>query len=113
MSYWKDRSIDYNRARFRWIPVGRDSVLECASVLALSSWQSRLVTKKAPRHWRTPKRCRAQLALFSIQTQMVLWSILFAPFLPVRLSSFGDEFAVLFHAMHAEQFKFKLRNEFV
>jgi hypothetical protein len=28
------------------MPIGRESVLECASVLALWDWQSRLVTKK-------------------------------------------------------------------
>jgi hypothetical protein len=64
----------YNRARFHWMPVGRDSFWS-----APVSWRF-FVTKRdgqleSAKTLAHSKSCRAQLALFSIQTQMVLWSI--------------------------------------
>jgi len=63
--------MDYNRARFHWMSIGRDSVLECASVLALSNCHPAWSRKSAKTlaHSKTLSRPNR---LLSIQTQMVL-----------------------------------------
>jgi hypothetical protein len=58
-SHWKDGRMDYNRATFHWMPVGRESVLECASVLALFRDQARdcqLESAKTLAHSKTLSR---------------------------------------------------------
>ena len=61
-----ESSLDASWARERF------GVRQCLGAFDLAIT---LGHKKAPRHWRTPKRSRVYGHLFSIQTQMVLWSI--------------------------------------
>jgi RND family efflux transporter MFP subunit len=57
---------------------GRDSVLECASPLALSGTQARCVPAKAPEGWRTPKPGGGPSAAFDARFLTVLLLGVFA-----------------------------------